>query len=101
MNKIDVANAPIRAGSHYPKPYDDPCRNKLRRRMGAAAGLKTLGINLLELEPGAEYAAPSINPARIRNPTQKLGSGQANASRMNSLTPLKNQPAAVQPRRHL
>jgi len=27
--------------------------NKLRRRLGAAAGLKTLGINLLELEPGA------------------------------------------------
>jgi len=53
MNKIDVANAPVRAGSRYPKPYDEPCRNKLRRRLGTAAGLKTLGINLLELEPGA------------------------------------------------
>jgi uncharacterized cupin superfamily protein len=53
MNKIDVANAPVRAGSRYPKPYDEPCRNKLRRRLGAAAGLKMLGINLLELEPGA------------------------------------------------
>jgi uncharacterized cupin superfamily protein len=53
MNKIDVANAPVRAGSRYPKPYDEPCQNKLRRRLGTAAGLKTLGINLLELEPGA------------------------------------------------
>jgi len=53
MNKIDVANAPARAGSRYPKPYDEPCQNKLRRRLGTAAGLKTLGINLLELEPGA------------------------------------------------
>jgi uncharacterized cupin superfamily protein len=53
MNKIDVVNAPVRAGSRYPKPYDEPCRNKLRRRLGAAAGLRTLGINLLELEPGA------------------------------------------------
>ena len=48
MKKIDVANAPVRAGSRYPKPYDEPCRNKL-----GAVGLKTLGINLLELEPGA------------------------------------------------
>ena len=53
MNKIDIVDAPVRAGSRYPKPYDEPCRNKLRRRLGAAAGLKTLGINLLELEPGA------------------------------------------------
>ena len=45
--------SPVRAGSRYPKPYDEPCRNKLRRRLGAAAGLRTLGINLLELEPGA------------------------------------------------
>jgi uncharacterized cupin superfamily protein len=35
MNKIDVANAPVRAGSRYPKPYDEPCRNELRRRLGA------------------------------------------------------------------
>jgi uncharacterized cupin superfamily protein len=53
VKKIDVANAPVRAGSRYPKPYDEPCRNKLRRRLGEVAGLKTLGINLLELEPGA------------------------------------------------
>ena len=42
MRKIDVANAPVRAGSRYPKPYDGPCRDKLRRRLGEAAGLKTL-----------------------------------------------------------
>jgi hypothetical protein len=23
--KIDVDNAPSRAGSRYPKPYDEPC----------------------------------------------------------------------------
>ena len=53
MKKIDIANAPIRTGSRYPKPFDAPCQNKLRRRLGVAAGLKTIGINLLELEPGA------------------------------------------------
>lgn len=52
MSKIDIANALISSGSRYPKPFDEPCRNKVRRRLAAAAGLKTIGINLLELEPG-------------------------------------------------
>lgn len=53
MGKIDLSRAPVREGSRYPEPYDEPCRNKIRRRLGAAAGLKSLGINLLQLEPGA------------------------------------------------
>lgn len=51
--KIDIASAPISAGSRYPQPLDAPCRNKLRRRLAVAAGLKHVGINLLELNPGA------------------------------------------------
>lgn len=53
MYKIDLRKTPIRAGSRYPAPLDNPCKNKLRRRLGVAAGLKTLGINLLTLEPDA------------------------------------------------
>lgn len=53
MGKIDLRSVPIRAGSRYPEPLDEPCKNKLRRRLGVAAGLKTLGVNLLTLEPGA------------------------------------------------
>jgi len=53
MKKIDIAAAPISAGSRYPKPYDAPCLDKLRRRLALAAGLKQIGINLLELNPGA------------------------------------------------
>jgi uncharacterized cupin superfamily protein len=53
MKKIDIQGAPVSAGSRYPEPFDRPCRNKLRRRLAVAAGLKHVGINLLELDPGA------------------------------------------------
>jgi uncharacterized cupin superfamily protein len=53
MRKIDIQSAPVSAGSRYPEPFDRPCRNKLRRRLAVAAGLKHIGINLLELDPGA------------------------------------------------
>lgn len=53
MKKIDIQAAPISTGSRYPEPFDRPCTNKLRRRLAVAAGLKHIGINLLELDPGA------------------------------------------------
>lgn len=53
MKRIDIQGAPISAGSRYPEPFAAPCRNKLRRRLAVAAGLKQIGINLLELDPGA------------------------------------------------
>src|SRR5664279_4113882 len=53
MKKIDIQGAPVSAGSRYPEPFARPCRNKLRRRLAVAAGLKHIGINLLELDPGA------------------------------------------------
>jgi uncharacterized cupin superfamily protein len=51
--KIDVQYAPISSGSRYPKAFAPPCQNKIRRRLAVAAGLKHIGINLLELAPGA------------------------------------------------
>jgi uncharacterized cupin superfamily protein len=53
MTKLDIAAAPISESSCYPTPFDVPCRNNLRRRLAKAAGLSQLGINLLELQPGA------------------------------------------------
>ena len=53
MNKIDVERAPISSGSRYPAPFATQCSNKLRRRLAVAGGLKQIGVNLLELEPGA------------------------------------------------
>jgi uncharacterized cupin superfamily protein len=51
--KIDIPSAPVSSGSRYPEPFAAPCQDKIRRRLAAAAGLKHLGINLLELAPGA------------------------------------------------
>ena len=48
-----MLQAPARARSRYPKPFDEPCRNKTRRRIGLVAGLTQFGVNLLELRPGA------------------------------------------------
>ena len=53
MVKLDVDAAPILAGSRYPAPFDEPCTNMFRRRLAKAGGLTQLGINLLELQPGA------------------------------------------------
>ena len=51
--KIDIQKAPISSGSRYPESFAAPCQDKIRRRLAVAAGLKHIGINLLELAPGA------------------------------------------------
>ncbi len=51
--KIDVSKAFHRTGSRYPKPFDEPCRNKSRRHLALAAGLTHFGVNRLELGAGA------------------------------------------------
>jgi uncharacterized cupin superfamily protein len=51
--KIDIHSAPISAGSRYPEPFAEPCQNKIRHRLAVAAGLEQIGVNLLELDPGA------------------------------------------------
>jgi len=52
MPKINIDAAPIRAGSDYPAPYDEPCKDRKRQRLGDMAGLTQFGINLLRLPPG-------------------------------------------------
>ena len=52
MPKIDLASAPVRAGTGYPAPYDVPCRMRHRVRLGDAGGLTQFGVNLLTLKPG-------------------------------------------------
>ncbi len=52
-SKIDIAAAPSRKGSAYPMPFDEPCMQRLRHRLGDAAGLTQFGVNLLRLPAGA------------------------------------------------
>lgn len=53
MPKIDFAAAPERKGSGYPAPFDAPCAERVRRRLGNAGGLTDFGVNLMRLPPGA------------------------------------------------
>jgi uncharacterized cupin superfamily protein len=53
MPKIEIAKVPVREGSGYPPPFDEPCRNRKRWRLGEAAGLSQFGVNLLRLPPGS------------------------------------------------
>jgi uncharacterized cupin superfamily protein len=50
--KIDFATAPTRVGAGYPPPFDAPCLERKRWRLGVAAGLTQFGVNRLRLAPG-------------------------------------------------
>ncbi len=53
MKKIDATAMAAREGSGYPPPYDEPCRPRVRWRLGDLAGLTQFGVNRLKLPPGA------------------------------------------------
>ena len=52
MPKIDVAAVPARKGVGYPAPFDEPCVERIRQRLGDAGGLADFGVNLMRLPPG-------------------------------------------------
>jgi uncharacterized cupin superfamily protein len=52
MPKIDIAAIPIRKGTGYPAPFDAPCLDRQRQRLGNAGGLVDFGVNLMRLPPG-------------------------------------------------
>jgi uncharacterized cupin superfamily protein len=53
MPKIDITAVPARKGVGYPPPFDAPCAERTRRRLGEAGGLRDFGVNLMTLPPGA------------------------------------------------
>lgn len=53
MPKIDLAAARTVVGTLYPPPYDEPCRARVRQKLGDAVGLTQFGVNVLTLPPGA------------------------------------------------
>jgi uncharacterized cupin superfamily protein len=52
MPRIDVAEVPKLEGSGYPPPFDAPCADRIRQRLGEAGGLTGFGVNLMRLPPG-------------------------------------------------
>ena len=53
MPKVDLATAPVSRGSDYPAPLHEEFAERTRIRLGDAAGLTTIGVNLTTLPPGA------------------------------------------------
>ncbi|MBE1159099.1 cupin domain-containing protein [Dyella acidiphila] len=53
MPKIDLANVPKLQGSGYPAPFDMPCAERVRQRLGDAGGIGDFGVNLMHLPPGS------------------------------------------------
>jgi uncharacterized cupin superfamily protein len=52
MPKIDIAAVPECQGTFYPPPFDAPCAERVRQRLGNAGGLTDFGVNLMRLPPG-------------------------------------------------
>jgi uncharacterized cupin superfamily protein len=52
MPKIDIIGVAERKGAGYPSPFDAPCVERIRQRLGNAGGLSDFGVNLMRLPPG-------------------------------------------------
>ena len=52
MKKLDLAAIPTESGCNYPPPFDQPCLGASWKRLGAAAGLATMGVNICRVPPG-------------------------------------------------
>lgn len=54
--RIDLASVPIETGTTYPDEFKAAVSGRARQRVGKAAGLKNLGVNVTTLAPGAQSA---------------------------------------------
>jgi uncharacterized cupin superfamily protein len=52
MPKLDLDAIPADGACSYPSPFDQPCLGVISQRLGGAAGLTTIGVNLTRLPPG-------------------------------------------------
>jgi uncharacterized cupin superfamily protein len=52
MPKLDPDQIPVRTGSSYPAPFDQPCQGRSALRLADAAGLTQFGVNIVRLPPG-------------------------------------------------
>ena len=50
---IKATDAPKRAGSRYPAPFNELCLNRTKHILGDQFGLGQFGVNYVILEPGA------------------------------------------------
>ena len=54
LPKFAVAtDSPVRSGSRYPAPFNEPCLTRVKNILGDQFGLTQFGVNLATLPPGA------------------------------------------------
>jgi len=53
---LDPADVPAATGTNYPEPFKAKVAGRAKRRLGDALGLKSFGVNLTTLGPGAASA---------------------------------------------
>ena len=53
---LDPNSIEEKRGSGYPEPFKSRMRDRTKRRLAAACGLKNLGVNLVTLGPGGQSA---------------------------------------------
>ena len=51
-NILNPGDVPVKRGSSYPAPYDEPVAAREKRALGDALGLRNFGVNLVRLKPG-------------------------------------------------
>ena len=52
MPKVSKHAVPELRGAGYPPPFNAPCADRVRQRLGDAGGLTEFGVNLMRLPPG-------------------------------------------------
>ena len=53
MSRLDLSSIPVVSGTGYPEPFAELVDGRTRQALGDAGGLANLGVNLVELQPGA------------------------------------------------
>lgn len=51
---LDPQTVEAKGGSGYPEPFKSRMGDRTKRRLGAACGLKNVGVNLVTLGPGGQ-----------------------------------------------
>jgi uncharacterized cupin superfamily protein len=52
LKKIHISSVPVRRGSGYPAPFDQPCSERLRQPLARSQGITRFGVNLAVIPPG-------------------------------------------------
>lgn len=74
MPKVDIAAVPERQGSGYPSPFDVPCAERIRQRLGNAGGLADFGVNLMRLPPATGRASATGIRTKMNSSTSSKAS---------------------------